>query len=416
MLAKIETERAHLFDVSILIAMRIHIKGNVSESDIRLAFDKAVRSHGVLQSHVVLEEDGTAYYEKNEPSDEASKNTISFEINDWKNIIKREEKNRFKVEEGEFLKAFCYESGPDGCGILFLMHHLGGDGLSLTYFVESFMKALSGEELEYIELENIPAGEMDKKAMKDRLGPLALVPAIYNSKWNKDEKKQNFGFQDMDEAYASYWQDRDSSIFEFVIKPETVSHILDRCKEWNVHFTAYVLAAFLRRMARKVETGIAVDARMDHTKSMGNQATGITVKYGFNYNKSFKENVQKIQSLMDNKLEDDQAREFILPFMAAFDPSLVDAINLEHAGSFTSKTSKALAKLLGYGKKTRELSITNLTKPDIPCTYGELEIDFFSFIPPVVSNAVNVIGLSTLGDCTVMTLHRVKKNETGYFD
>lgn len=102
--------------------------------------------------------------------------------------------------------------------------------------------------------------------------------------------------------------------------------------------------------------------------------------------------------------------------MAAFDPSLVDAINLEHAGSFTSKTSKALAKLLGYGKKTRELSITNLTKPDIPCTYGGLEIDFFSFIPPVVSNAVNVIGLSTLGDCTVMTLHRVKKNETGYFD
>ena len=95
--------------------------------------------------------------------------------------------------------------------------------------------------------------------------------------------------------------------------------------------------------------------------------------------------------------------------MASFEPTLVDAINLEHAGSFRSKTSKSLATILGYRKKTKDMSVTNLTKLDIPEEYGEYKLDFFSFIPPVISYGKNILGISTLGDCTVLTLHRIKK-------
>ena len=55
------------------------------------------------------------------------------------------------------------------------------------------------------------------------------------------------------------------------------------------------------------------------------------------------------------------------------------------------------------------MSVTNLTKLDIPEEYGEYKLDFFSFIPPVISYGKNIIGISTLGDCTVLTLHRIKK-------
>ena len=110
---------------------------------------------------------------------------------------------------------------------------------------------------------------------------------------------------------------------------------------------------------------------------------------------------------MNKKLEDDGARGFLLPFMAAFEPTLVDAINMEHAKTFNSRTSAKLAGMLGYGKKTKDLSITNLTKLDIPDQYGELKVDYYSFIPPVVSHGRNIIGLSTLGNNTVMTIHRV---------
>ena len=49
----IETERQDLFDVSIVIAMRFHISGNVTESAIRMAFENAVRSHEILSTKVV---------------------------------------------------------------------------------------------------------------------------------------------------------------------------------------------------------------------------------------------------------------------------------------------------------------------------------------------------------------------------
>ena len=428
----IETERQDLFDVSIVIAMRFHISGNVTESAIRIAFENAVRSHEILSTKVVIDAEGKAYYEKPEKENSANKltdsdsasssNKIFFEVNDWQSIIHREEKKRFKIEEGEFIRGFIYESGSDesgeGASILFMMHHLGGDGKSLVYFIETFMKCLAEEGTkDVLEMRTIPAGDISDKALKDRVGPLALVPKIYNKKWlkemdSKEEAGKNakrvFTFSDLDEAYDEYWKDRESEIKEYVIAPETMTNVLEKCKEWKIGFTAYFTTAFLRRMARKLDVGYAVDAREDGNKSMGNQATGISIKYAYNYDKSFRKNAEKVQSLMSNKLEDDGARYFILPFMAAFEPTLVDAINLEHAGAFRSKTSKSLANMLGYGKKTKDLSITNLTKLDIPDTYGSLKLDYFSFIPPVVSYGRNIIGLSTLGDCTVLTIHRIK--------
>ena len=427
-----ETERQDLFDVSIVIAMRFHISGNVTESAIRIAFENAVRSHEILSTKVVIDAEGKAYYEKPEKENSANKltdsdsasssNKIFFEVNDWQSIIHREEKKRFKIEEGEFIRGFIYESGSDesgeGASILFMMHHLGGDGKSLVYFIETFMKCLAEEGTkDVLEMRTIPAGDISDKALKDRVGPLALVPKIYNKKWlkemdSKEEAGKNakrvFTFSDLDEAYDEYWKDRESEIKEYVIAPETMTNVLEKCKEWKIGFTAYFTTAFLRRMARKLDVGYAVDAREDGNKSMGNQATGISIKYAYNYDKSFRKNAEKVQSLMSNKLEDDGARYFILPFMAAFEPTLVDAINLEHAGAFRSKTSKSLANMLGYGKKTKDLSITNLTKLDIPDTYGSLKLDYFSFIPPVVSYGRNIIGLSTLGDCTVLTIHRIK--------
>lgn len=408
MITGIETERADLFDVSILIAMRISIKGKITEDDLKAAFDKAVKSYEILNSHVVIEADGGAYYESNS-EDSPGRNSLTFEDNFWMDIIKREEKKRFRLEEGELLKAFCYEQSEEGCSILFLLHHLGGDGKSLCYFIETFMRILAGEEPEYRELITIPAGDLSDEALKDRVGPLAAVPKIYNKRWKEDKECRLFDFEDMDAAYEEYWKDRESDIKEIVIPVETVVKILKRCKEWGIGFTAYITTAFLRRMGRKLDIGYAVDAREDQNRCMGNQATGISIKYAYDYNKPFKKNALKVQKLMDSKLEDDGARMFILPFMSAFEPGLRDALNLEHAGTFHSKTSGKLAKLLGYGEKTKDLSITNLTRLDIPIVYGDYELEFFSFIPPVISYGKNIIGLSTLGDVTVMTIHRVKK-------
>ena len=73
---------------------------------------------------------------------------------------------------------------------------------------------------------------------------------------------------------------------------------------------------------------------------------------------------------MKKKLNNNSYKYFVLRFMSGFDPTLVDAVNLEFAGYFHSETSAKLAKLLGYGHNTQTLSITNLTRLDIPTDYG----------------------------------------------
>lgn len=94
---------------------------------------------------------------------------------------------------------------------------------------------------------------------------------------------------------------------------------------------------------------------------------------------------------MRKKLNNLKYKFFILHFMAALNPTLVDALNLEHADYFHSKTSGKLAKILGYSSKTKDLSITNLTKADIPIQYDNYKIDEITFVPPVVSYGKNII-------------------------
>lgn len=49
----------------------------------------------------------------------------------------------------------------------------------------------------------------------------------------------------------------------------------------------------------------------------------------------------------------------------------MDSVLLYTYGLYENRTTQKLAKFLGYvGEKTRELGITNLTKLDIPNTYG----------------------------------------------
>lgn len=154
------------------------------------------------------------------------------------------------------------------------------------------------------------------------------------------------------------------------------------------------------------DVGLAVDGRQDGNRTMSNQATGISVKYRYDKSKTLTQNASEIDRRMKKKLGNNQYRYFILRFMSAFDPTLVDAVNLEFAGYFHSKTSAELARLLGYGQNTKDLSITNLTRIDIPTEYGQFTLTDLIFVPPVVSYGKNIVGMVTIGDHLNTTYHR----------
>ena len=60
---------------------------------------------------------------------------------------------------------------------------------------------------------------------------------------------------------------------------------------------------------------------------------------------------------------------------------------------------------MNYGKKKKDLSITNLMRDDIRTDYGNFRIRDIAFVPPVVSYGKHLIGIITIDDKMIVTRH-----------
>ena len=217
---EIRTERADLFDVNMIIVMRIRIEGSLS--NVEESFSKAVKNNQVLNTKVVIKEDGRAFYVDNDTPG----SFITTTTEDLDKLRVQQEKIRFKIEEGEFIRAYV-----KGGEILFLMHHLGGDGKSLTYFIEDFLSAASGEELTYKPMHEVPL-PVKSAGVKGK-----FFARILNRGW----EDKLYTFEDQDKAYEQYWDNRSTVIEE---KEEDFSGILKTLHEQKVGFTSYLIAGF----------------------------------------------------------------------------------------------------------------------------------------------------------------------------
>lgn len=389
---KIETERVDLFDVNIIITMMVKLEKKTSSEALAAAFDKAISVHEVLNSKVAIEENGEAYYTDND-TPQSSFTVTQMSLLD---LISENEKIRFRIEEGEWIR--CFDS-PDG--LVFMMHHLGGDGKSLLYFIETFMSVLAGDDPAFVPFKNLTLDNLPE----DSGIPLFYEPIIrsWNEKWFKDKKV--FNFEDLDKAHRNFWKDHSTRIELTRYEGAELEQLIRSAKDADVTLTSYLIADMAKSIPGKTDAGIAVGGREDGNRSMGNQATGISVEFNYDTKKSVAENARKVQRLMMKKLSNYKYKYFILSFMGRLDDTLKDALNLEHAGYFHSDISSYLAELLGYGSKSRDLSVTNLTRADIPLEYGDHRITEIILIPPVVSYAKNVIGIVTAGDVMYIARH-----------
>ena len=389
---RIETERADLFDVNIVIAMNVRLEMEVPFEMLEEAFYKACKCHEVLQSRIIIDESGEAFYVDNsEPQNSITKTELSYT-----ELIYENERLRFRIEKGEYIRAF---QSPDG--LVFLMHHLGGDGKSLLYFIETFMKCLAGQECEYVPFRNLKLDDLPAECKLPFFYKLLIKS--WNKGWAKDRKV--FGFKEMDEAYNKFWKNNKSKVEIKRYEKADLKTMLKSAKAAGVSLTSYLITDMIKDTDSKLEIGLAVDGRQDSNRAMGNQVTGIAIKYGYDKRKSFEDNAKEVHNLLQTRLKNDRYRYFVLQFMGMLDMTMKDALNLDRAGYFRSKISSDVAEILGYGKKVRDISITNLTRADIALNYGEHTISEIVFVPPIVSYAKNVIGIITTDDVMYVTRH-----------
>ena len=387
---RIETERGDLFDVNMMITIQATVCGSATENELIAAFHEAVASFEILNSKVVIDDNGDAFYD----NCASPGNSIVFKDFEISDLIREQECKRFKIEDGEFLRCFVSRTNSDEMKLCFLMHHLGGDGKSLLYFIEAFLKCLNCEKSEYRKLLLLDRTTLPKD-VKLPLFAKWMVKS-YNRKWQKERRV--FGFNDMSKAYEMFWQKHSTTVRNEVTEGSELKEKLKTCKTGGFGFTSYTIAEMIQGIPQVQDIGLDVDGRIDSNRTMSNQATGISVKYRYDRNKSLVENATVIDRMMKRKLKDIGFRYFILLFMSEFDPTLVDAVNLEFAGYFHSDVSAKLARLLGYGHNTKDISITNLTRADIQTEYGKYLLSDLIFVPPVVSYGKNIIGMVTVGN------------------
>jgi len=392
----IYSERVDLFEPNIYIEFLVPITGYPSTDQLIFAVKKAFAANEATMSKIVLE-NGVAFYERVPES--GCKVTVTKE--DWKAIIRANEKIPFSIDKGEMMRVFI-RSNDEECFLFIMAHHLVGDGKSITYFIEDIMKVLSGQKLTDKPLHLITKDSFPKKS------GLPLWVKIYvnffNQKWKKAGR--DFSWEDYYRIHNAYWKERSSvNIYEH-FSTEMVNKIHTHAKETGVSFNSFLATAFLEANRNCHTLGMAVDARIDGNRCMSNQATGISVDMIYSDKVSFDENARRLHQNIYKKLNRPVMKYFVLQFMPLFIPTLVDSVLLHTYGLYQNKTTEKLAGVMGYTKgKTRELGITNLTKLDIPNIYGSYGIQNVQFIPPVVSYARHIVGVATMEDGMTITYH-----------
>lgn len=396
------TEREHLFTPNINIVMKVTIGGSPSVADIKTAIGCAVRANESLNCKIVLSEDGFAGYERLEQP------VYSVEIRNqpWEEIAREQESRIFHLEAGELVRFFLLP-GESDTELLVIAHHLAGDGLSIAYLIEDIMNSLAGNKLEFKPMQIISADSFPQNT------EMHLTAKMYLNRLNRKWKKSGrvFSFSDYETLFAEYWKSCKTSLCYEKFSKNEFNRLSEKAKQYNISvnslITTVLIQAYCYVYGTKANVGLAASIREKGYRGMTNNTTGIAFLYKYRQNKSFSQNVQAVHKSIYKKLKSDRMKYFVPRFFELMDSTLIDAAAMTTYGSYKNKAAEHLAHLMMYDKQ-RDVSITNLSKLDVPREYGPYAIRDFVFAAPIVPYTRRVTAIATLGEELCVTMHVVK--------
>lgn len=217
----IKSEREDLFDPNVYISMIVKIEGNISLEQLKESIEAAYQSNESTMSRIVLEEDGTAYYEKMDKTG----CKIFCDNRKWQDILKESEKKPFALWDGELIRTYII-SEEDNTTVFIMAHHLAGDGKSIIYFIKDILNKLSGENLSFKRMNLVDEKLLEKKAKL--LLPIRLWIKSVNRKWKKVGK--TFSWEDYLKIHNKYWSNRSSEITIEQHNETEISKMKQYCK------------------------------------------------------------------------------------------------------------------------------------------------------------------------------------------
>jgi NRPS condensation-like uncharacterized protein len=395
----IHKERIYLHSPAANVIMAFSIRGDIDLDRLSNAIREESARHGILSSRIEQTENGDAFYR---PQSLASLQITVCDNKNWRDVLHENEKLPYAINSGDLIHHVLVKR-QDGVDWILASHHLAGDGLSCLFFFRDVMNALCGTDEAVKRLLPVRIHQKEDLPEGVKLAPFyKLMVRMLNRQWEKGKKV--FSWEDRCRLHESFWANRRTEVLDEDIKGEQLDHLLELCHQNHVTLTAAMVTALLANTPGEYDAGLAASIRPQGFEDMGNYASGISVRVKLDDKRSFWENASFVQKSMKSKLDCPKRKYFILCFMDALSPTLIDAAYYSAYMKFENKAAARMSTMLGYRNNAKGISLTNLTRAPIPEKYGEYILERIVFAPPLVPNAKRILGAVTIGNTMTVTM------------
>lgn len=384
------SERAHFMCPNMHFGILADIKGKLNAEKIRSCFNIMAQAHPFLRSVIRYESNSIKlYYQIEDESQVEIKERESFHTiwEDYKSIAVKE----WDVLHHGLLKVFIYPM-KRGMRVLFIAHHLLGDGRCLLELVNEFVNLYIDAIEPVYAPERVIQGIKDLPYQSDLTGVSKCLVKYLNQKWRNEKKQVTY------EAYARF---SDQFVKENPVSHEVISmdqksfySMKKYCKEHGITINDFLMSKMYFEMKiQKIIIAADVRSKLACYKkgSYGNYATamGIVIK---NKHTDMLKKAKEVHKQVKIHTECNRKLMLVLSCYLNMEEGLIDAAAIATLGDFESKAAKFVGgNMFGFLKRD-SISITNLGN------FSNQYISEAIFIPPASPAASQTIGVLTVND------------------
>lgn len=362
----INFERTHLMNPSMNVVLKGEIRGDFKESVFHQAVNELQNTYAALGATVQWDEKGRAYLVT------SSVLTIPVSILDagtsFDKLVLSENRRIFELEKECLLRIYVIPL-VNAFTVIFISHHLLGDGRSSVMLMEALARAYTGEKLEYVDI----------RLMKDMTEfqhnkPMNAISRLYlssiNRAWRKSKKL--FSRQEYKELFETYQNEHGAEIYTLSLNAVEFRKLHYSCKAKDITINSALVAAFIwaqkeidiRHTEHVDRVGMGVDIReqlkFDASKLIGNYVSAVSIAQGKLPDLPFDKFVEQIHKKIQKKINNQGSRILALQALDWLDGSLQDAAYFAEYTDYQNKSAERCAKVFGYDGPPLGLGITNL--------------------------------------------------------
>lgn len=393
------TERAHLMCPNMHFGIKAMIPAGYDRKKFQDVLRELASAHPFLKSNLVQEaESRKLYYCRREELQIPvfEKHHSSLWADDYNEITRC----GWDAFHECLLKLVVYP-GDETFEVLFIAHHLLGDGRSILNLVCEFADCYISRKKPRFAEENL-ISSIDELPKGSSLSSLSkLIVGHANRKWRHEGR--TVSYEDYRLFETKFIAANPVSYVEETWEPTTTADVLGKCHEHGVSLNDYLVAEMMcTEKTNRVVAAVDIRKHISRCKAgaLGNYASATAIEVSGNPEDIW-EIAKAVSERIKKNIGDPSKLMMILACYLYMEPELIDAAAISAMGEFKSKAGKFIgALILGY-KSRSGYSVTNLGNVD------NSNIVEAIFIPPASPANVKTTGVLSVN-------HRLKKCTAHY--